>query len=203
MSGCEHHEASVSAWLDGELDREGGLEVVDHLVRCAGCREFYLDARVLDGAVGVLRSGADRRARPAGRADDLGEVWGRIERKVERPRASPARIPWFARIAALLVLGAGLAGLLWSTGQGAGVAPRADDAMIALGEDAGRMSEERFLDLTGEILRADPRYHAEMFRVMRQIVEETTAEESVSDIELAGSASGERPTGEVLRRDPV
>ena len=55
MSDCERHEILVSTWLDGQLEREGQIECLDHLVRCAACRSFYADARALDGLVELVR----------------------------------------------------------------------------------------------------------------------------------------------------
>ena len=44
---CEHHEASLSALVDGELPERELLTAVDHLAECDSCRDFYRRARVL------------------------------------------------------------------------------------------------------------------------------------------------------------
>ncbi len=110
MKNCETYESLVSAWLDDELDRPGQVEFLDHLVRCASCREFYLDARALDGLVGAVRT-------PAEATQPLPDVWQRIERetRTDRSRSARRRIPaWALQAAAVLVVGVGLSVMVWS-----------------------------------------------------------------------------------------
>jgi predicted anti-sigma-YlaC factor YlaD len=38
MSGCEHYEELLSAWLDGELEGEDAASLMEHLESCPGCR---------------------------------------------------------------------------------------------------------------------------------------------------------------------
>ena len=54
-------------------------------------------------------------------------------------------------------------------------------AEVRLGVDT-QMSEERFVELTKEVLGADARYHNAMYEIMGQVVSETTpAQEASSD----------------------
>jgi len=169
MNSCESHELLISAWLDDELEAPDRLEMTDHLVRCPACREFYREARALDGAVAALAPGSE--PAPA-------HVWERIQRQTESrsPRrfAPPA---WALRLAAVLAIAVG-AGLWIASGSGSrgglvvgSSAP--DEILVELGGDAGRMSEKRFVELTTEVLRADPRFHLAMYEVMQQVVEDT------------------------------
>jgi predicted anti-sigma-YlaC factor YlaD len=182
MSSCEHHETLVSAWLDGQLERNEQVECLDHLVRCGACRGFYLEARALDGLVAALRT-------PAGAAAPSPEIWKRIEwaaRRKTTQRPARRRVPgWALQAAAVLVVAVGLSVLLWNNR----VAPAPAQAEVLLGQ--GTMSEERFVELTREVLQADRRYHSAMFQIMEQVVHDTAE---------TGEASSE---GTIQRTDEI
>jgi hypothetical protein len=74
--------------------------------------------------------------------------------------------PWAMRLAAAVLLVAGLWGGLAAVSA---LRPAGEPIEITLGEDSGRMSEERFVDLTVELLRADSRYHQEMLQVLTAV----------------------------------
>jgi hypothetical protein len=171
MKNCEHIETLVSTWLDDQLDRQGQVECLDHVVRCASCRDFYVQARSLDGLVAAVRT-------PEGAERPSPDVWKRIEWVARKERKQPARrrIPaWALQAAALVVVAVGLSVLVWN---GVGVAPPPEQAEILLGSNA-EMTEDRFVELTREVLQAEPRYHSAMFRVMEQVVRDTaTASEA-------------------------
>ena len=84
MKNCEHFESQLSAWLDAQLDRPDQVECLDHLVRCASCREFYVDARALDGLLSAIRT-------PADATTPSPEVWKRIEWTTRSDRARSSR----------------------------------------------------------------------------------------------------------------
>jgi hypothetical protein len=172
MKNCEHFETLVSTWLDDQLDRRGQVECLDHVVRCASCRDFYVQARSLDGLVAAVRT-------PAGAEQPSPDVWKRIEwvarKKSERP--ARRRIPaWALQAAALVVVAVGLSVLVWN---GVGVAPPPEQAEILLGSDP-EMTERRFVELTREVLQADPRYHSAMYQVMEQVVRDTATTDEAS-----------------------
>jgi hypothetical protein len=161
--------------------------MMDHLVRCGRCRDFYLSARALSGLLAA--TGVEAHAeQPSSR------VWERIERSSEE-RASVLRGPWawtrvrrlpmaaLASAAAVLVV----LGVLVTRPQppDAGAPSRAG---IRLGEDAGRMSDARFVELTAEVLRADRRYREAFYQVMRQVEQDTSDDEASVDLH--------RPEGE-------
>lgn len=190
MNACERYELLVSVWLDGELDACDRLEMTDHLVRCPACRDFYREARALDGLVaGVSPS---REPAPA-------HLWERIRRAAERESRRRFAPPgWAVRLAAVLAVAVGAGLLLWSAnGAPAGLvvgSPSPDEILIELGEDGDRMSERRFVELTTEVLRADRRFHLAMYEVMEQVVEDTRQSEgSPRDTERAveNGAEGE------------
>ncbi len=189
MKNCEHFESQSSAWLDAQLDRPDQVECLDHLVRCASCREFYVDARALDGLLSAIRTPADA-TKPSP------EVWKRIEwtTRSDRARSSRRRIPaWAMQAAAVLVLAIGLAFTVWN--GGVLDAPMPDQAEITLGESSD-MTDSRFVELTREVLRADRQYHSEMYRIMEQVVADTettreaSAEERIETPEVQSPVEG-------------
>ena len=189
MKNCEAYESLVSTWLDDELDRPGQVEVLDHLMRCASCREFYLDARALDGLVGAIRTPAE--ATPASP-----EMWKRIERETRTDRARPVGrwIPaWALQAAAVLVVGVGLSVMAWSGRMLE--APLPEQAEVMLGENVGQMTDTRFVELTKEVLRSERHYHSAMHEIMAQVVRDTAATREASDEGLI-EASENGDTGE-------
>lgn len=165
MSDCEICEIALSALADGELPAEELLPAIDHLVECTGCRAFYRDVRALAAALP---------ARPVAEpppAEAPEEIWRRIE-AATAPAAAPAvgrtaqSRPWALRLAAAVLLVAGLWGALAAVRS---LRPPDAPIEVTLGEDRGRMTEQRFVDLTVELLRADSRYHQEMLQVLTAV----------------------------------
>ena len=186
MNECERYEIFVSSWLDGELDRGGQIEMVDHLTRCGACREFYLAARGLGGLVAMIRT-------PSDAPEPSAELWRRVQRDSTREQAGRAAgtmgvrrrggrwLPaWAGTAAAALVLTVWLGSLL--SKDGSVPATRPVDAEIRLGEDRGRMNDARFVELTREVLRADRRYVVAFYEVMGQVVRETRMIEAPTDV---------------------
>jgi len=187
MKNCESYESLVSAWLDAELDRSGQVECLDHLVRCASCRGFYLDARALDGLVGAVRT-------PSEATEPSPAVWKRIEWATRKDRARPARrrIPaWALQAAAVIVLGVGLSFMVWSGRMLE--APLPEQAEVVLGESGGQMTNTRFVELTKEVLRADRQYHSAMLEIMGQVVRDTAVTREASDEGLVEASENREP----------
>lgn len=182
---CDVFETSISALIDGELEAGEQLPVIDHLLECRSCREFYRQARSLGDMVVSSRSQA---ADPAPE-----ELWRRIaaESGIGR-RMQPAFAARFRRIsaraigiAAAVLLGVGLFRLLPSTGAPPPPAAEEEtadsDVDVVLEEDRGAMSDDRFLELTMEILKADRRYHKKMLDVMSVVTAMTEEPEGSPD----------------------
>jgi hypothetical protein len=175
MRDCEHYEILVSAWQDGELDRSGQVEMLDHLVRCAGCREFYLGSRGLAGLVAAVRpSTAGERASP--------EVWSRIEESARARKAGRTRRAggWWRilPLPAWAAAGAAAAALFVILGTPPGELPSPADPRTAvteirLGGNPGGMDEARFLEVTKMVLGADRKYRSAFYEIMKQVVEDT------------------------------
>jgi len=194
MKSCEYHEEQLSAWLDGELDRDGQMDLLDHLVFCESCRRFHAEARALDGLVAAVRTNSDAEAPSA-------EIWQRIQVAAERP-ASRRKIPvWALSAAAMLVLAVGLGSVFWFGSAGEAELPA--EAIVQLGEASGKMTDARFVELTQEVLRADPRYRTAMYRVMDQVMRDTGEQEASIDYDEQGEPAAEGYRADGLSRLPV
>lgn len=177
MSDCESYEMSLSALADGELPAEDLLPTLDHLAECPSCQAFYRDLRAL---AAVLPSSDPRRLAASAPGEAPEEIWRRIETAAAPALSRTGRArPWAMRLAAALVLVAGLWGALAVVRSP--LRPAEEPIEITLGEDRGRMSEQRFLDLTVELLRADSRYHQEMFQVLSAVLETGGRQETSVD----------------------
>ncbi len=166
MNRCEHFETLVSTWLDGALDRGEQIDCVDHLVRCDACRKFYIDARALDGLLAAVRT-PDHARVPAT------ALWPRVAGAVR-----PARrvVPvWMLQAAAVAILAVGLYLVTWRAGGVPPSAPASEDIAIGRG---GTMTDTRFVELTREVLRADPRYVSAMRQVLDQVVRDAVPSEA-------------------------
>ena len=198
MKNCERFEIQVSSWLDDELDRADQIEMTDHLVRCAGCRGFYREARALEGLVAVVR-------KPGRSAAPSQELWSKIETSAGRRGkvlAFRQRIRTRAwQAAAAVVLAVGL-GLVLLNGPGT---PTLETASIdvQLGSGSGEMTEARFVELTTEMLRAEPRYRNALFQVMQQVVRETGVQEASLDNFMVDEGTQDASRAESLRRNPA
>ena len=171
MNHHEHFESLLSTFLDGQLEHQEQLELLDHLVGCESCRRFHVEARQLDGLIAGIRTPAHAGAPPF-------EIWERIERAGagrDHTRSLWAR-PWAGRAAAAILVAAGLGIVAWQSPPGR--ASRPESAEIRLGEAAGRMTDARFIELTREVLGADRRYRAALYEIMGQVIRDTTEREA-------------------------
>jgi predicted anti-sigma-YlaC factor YlaD len=167
------YEISLSALADGELSAEDLLPVIDHLAECPGCQAFYRDVRSLAAA---LPAGTVAEPAP-GEAPE--EIWHRIEMATAPAvgRIGQGR-PWALRLAAAILLVAGLWGALAAVRF---LRPADAPIEVTLGEDRGRMTDRRFVDLTVELLRADSRYRQEMLQVLTTVSEKDERPEGPAD----------------------
>lgn len=173
MIDCETCEMSISALADGELPTEDLLPTLDHLMECSSCRAFYRDARALAASLPTETIGASA----PGEAPE--EIWRRIEVAAAPALShSGSTRSWAMRLAAAVLLVAGLWGALAAVRS---LHPAGEPIEITLEEDRGRMTEQRFVDLTVELLRADSRYHQEMFQVLTAVLERGGGQESPVD----------------------
>jgi predicted anti-sigma-YlaC factor YlaD len=198
MRDCEdRYEVLISSWLDAELSREEGVELLDHLAGCAACRGFYRDARQLDTLLAQARP-LDETLAPHD------ALWRRIASAAARPaparRTRGVRRAWLVAVplAAALALAALLGWLVSSTDR-AGAAGQTVGAQLASRPEP--MSDERFVTLLRELLQSEPRYQQAMLQVMSQVVEETGSAEMASEGVLRHDDRGLARA--VERREPV
>lgn len=166
MNGCESYELHVSALLDGEASREDVLSLLDHLPRCDACRDFYAAARQLQQAMdaqpvnGHAVAALEASAAPFGRE------------QTRRPHTRPPlllpswpRAVWASAAALLVAVG------FWvfdtpAQRQGARTPGILD---VELGEHAGQMSEQQFVDLAVQLLQADRRLQHTMLELLQEV----------------------------------
>jgi len=108
---------------------------------------------------------------------------------------------WAWSLAAVLIVALGLVAFTPGGGVRRALEPGGEyPVTIRLEEEKGQMNDLRFLDLTTELLRADRRYHQEMFQVLAQLGEPAVAREEPAPIAAASSDRGDfNPRGEILR----
>ena len=196
MSSCEEHGATLSALIDGELDRSALLPTLDHLVRCPSCRELFAAARHLEGSLALIRA-------PGHGSPPASGTWRRIRGaaglKGRGPRTRLASQGLAAAAVAVLVVG------LWAARSFAPTLPEArpgSDHRIHLSRDPKSMSEERFVALTAELLRAEGRYHRKMLEILEHVDGESFIAEGSNDEDRPWPEDGEE-SDRADGRDPL
>ncbi len=199
MSDCDRHQETLSAFLDGEASPAETLPAFDHLLGCADCRAFYARARALDRALALAGEEPARENAPAA-------VWERIAESVapasgRRPTAGPSRFHWMPsawapRLAAALLLGVAVWGGYALGGRQAGPAAGGEVEVVVGG---GGMTDARFLELTLEVLRSDPRYHEKMREVLTALDDRPRERSGQDGVLASGEDEG---AGTADRREP-
>jgi hypothetical protein len=177
LSEAERLEIDLSALVDGELEPQRLLSLIDRLVDEPAARRFYRRVRALDGLVEAVE--------PLPRAEAPNEVWQRIAaatgqtpgalpfRARRGPRLAPKILaPLVAAAAVVIAISLGV----WTNRERAPGAPAVEEGAaavesdITIGAREGQMTDERFLALATEILEADQHYRREMVEII-QLVE--------------------------------
>ena len=168
MRECSEHQQEISALLDGEGDPTKVLDVMEHVASCPSCGAFVREVRVMQAALDEVYP--VEAPLPDCDEDVL---------PLERPRRSRARVRWAWGLAAALVASLGLPLLFNSVTSGTPGVPSPDQqVVIRLGEDGDAMTDERFVAMVTQLLRADPVYRNEMFSVLTTIREGGVMEET-------------------------
>ncbi len=204
---CEHYEMEISALIDGELPAAEALTVTDHLLHCPDCQEFYCLVRGVDHALEEAKLIARTGDLPVG-------LWTRIDAASgaqSRSNASQDKVvamrkphqvaPWLLKMAAavLIMVGVWSLGQLWvNPGLGGGA------LQVHLESDRGAMNDERFIDITTELLRADRRYHQKMLEIMTAINSHSYVSEGSpeSDVPTVRTGTGEVGVAQVDTETP-
>ncbi len=159
----ERFEADLSAIVDGELDGEPLRRAVDALAVSPELRRFWAESRELQTS---LRAGKEDRAGVTPREG----LWDVIEAKAKPPARTFAlgHVPtraWAAAATILIAISLALSGFLKVDIP----AFHSPERTVQLAGDPGSMTEDRFLELTTELLKADPRYQRKMLEVMQVV----------------------------------
>ncbi len=202
------HLASISALVDGEVESNRLLEVIDRIADTEDCRQFYRKARALSGLVAAAQPTATSRApehlwvaiaERAGLTEPsaTGRKRARWSRSIStglRALFSGQRGPVLATATALMAL----AGLTWiglnldsplseTSGRGSSRASTTatgsistEEPTIEIGSDP-TMSDSRFMDLATEILQADRKYRQELLRLMSDVESMSGPAEGLSE----------------------
>jgi anti-sigma factor RsiW len=110
---CEAAQTLADAYIDGELDPAGRLEIERHLEECALCSEGYREHQALKRAVGA---GELRFKAPAELQQRIRFALRREAQTETGPRTVPRR--WFTAAASLAIAALALLFLLpWSRGK--------------------------------------------------------------------------------------
>jgi len=171
MRNCCDYEIELSALFDGESNQAMALKLVEHVAACSSCSSFVRD---LSGTQAIIDSLLVDNQPEAGAA-----TTPTLEKK--RLRVLGLRPQWAIGIAAALILTVSIwFGTAVGTPFGLTNDMRDGELVIHLEEDKGRMSDERFVALVSELLRADRRYQDEMYVVLDEITQTRSSGESRS-----------------------
>lgn len=180
MIECRDYELEISALLDGESDPSTAMELLEHVGTCRSCATFVGDVR-------AAQSKIDRVYAVAGPVFTEGAPTIRELRIGPVPR-------WAWAIAATIVVTVGGSIALDTAFSNAAVNTLGDgEIVVRLEENRGEMTEDRFFELTTELLRADRIFRDEMYSVLDAVrsgesVGERTMTEGMSE---SGEAEGD------------
>jgi predicted anti-sigma-YlaC factor YlaD len=185
MTPCERHELELSALLDGEVDRQTLTSTLDHLASCPACRGFYRRARALDGTLALVREGESGEPPPP-------ELWESIRRRAQQPRRRRAGGIALWRIAAALAVGVGALWLALDAPSFPAPGPRPGKTLEVRVEEKGdEMTDQRFLDITSELLRADRSYQQALGQLLTEVNRINFGDEgSIEGVALEADAGG-------------
>ncbi len=155
-------EENLSAVMDGELTGEELLESIDALVESGELRGFWRDSRSLQKTLTKSQNVLVETPPDS--------VWENVQTATRKQRAKIFKLSgaspqvWAAAASILLIFSLTLAGFLRGT-----IPEQANARTVQMGAHDGEMSEDRFIELTTELLQADSRYHRKMLEVMQTV----------------------------------
>ena len=185
MASCDEHEVNVSALLDGELHGDDVLQCVDHLLTCRECRRLYGDARGMED----LLAAAQAYSHVSG---ETAQLWDKAQKTAPPPsRVAILRVapPWAWRIAATLVA----ATALWLFGASRlSRGPDQDTTIhVQVGARPELMNEDRFVDVTRELLESDRRYRRKMLEILTAVNQDAESGEGLRQADFSGESVGD------------
>ena len=214
---CSRFEELLSAHLDGEASPEMAVAALEHALTCPSCRDFYDRCRALERELAGEEK-ANEGAPPERVWEEIRRAsgWSSAEPSPLRGRRGRRLRPgWVFAVAACLAAAVGLS--LWlSIGPGATSRGAVEAANRALREAPGtpvaapvaasattppgaggaaaeRMTDERFVAITRELLGSDPRYLRAMEGVLREVGPVREGGGSSEDLPVRGEGVGFMP----------
>ena len=186
MIECRDYELEISALLDGESDPSTAMELLEHVGTCRSCATFVGDVR-------AAQSKIDRVYVEAGPVFTEGSPPRR-----ERSIGPVPRWAWAMAATVVITVGGSVA-LNTNYSNAAGNTLGDGEIVVRLEEDRGAMTEDRFFELTTELLRADRIFRDEMYTVLDAVrsgesVSERTMSEGMSESGEAEDNGRARPS---------
>ena len=167
MKRCAPFEEKLSALIDGEGLVSEVPELMEHLLKCKNCADFFIEVRALDARI-VEFEELDKESAMPGK-----DLWERIASKSGLLQASKWRrltkywpvIPSLAATVLIFVIFSGVRNALLPTNS------QPANNTVTLEEKPGKMSEKYFIQIVKELIQSDRKYQVEMLKVMREIVQ--------------------------------
>ena len=155
---CQDYEIELSALSDGESDPKMAMRLVEHVAECSECASFVKKLRSTQDAVELA-------------FPELGSSFQIPKDNKPSSRFGVSKVPkWAWGLAAGWLVAAGLWFSYADTPESRAAADMRDGEMvIRLEEDKGLMTDERFVALMTELLRADRRYQSQMLDVLDEL----------------------------------
>lgn len=158
MTQCSDYEVGLSAFFDGESDPATALELLEHVASCQSCATFVRDMKMVQETLD--------RAYVTPQPEPLAVL------PIKRRRHSIRVTRWAWGLAAAVVVAVGLSyGIRAALPSGVAGAQRDRHVVIRLEEDRGAMTDERFIAIVTELLRADRKYQYQMYAVLDAVSE--------------------------------
>jgi hypothetical protein len=198
--------------MDGEARPADVMAVLEHLPGCVSCQQFTRDVRELQGVVDRLPVAPGSTASLEAQAQELGpallsrDLSDNVETS-ESPAGTSTRKPgrvvameraprwvWALAASLLVALGFGLGDRMNGT-TALGPFDADGEVVVELGADAGRMTDERFVGLAVELLRADSRYRDKMSELLDEVAQSRAREGFEGEV-AHWRDEGARPSGE-------
>jgi len=179
MKTCEQFEINISELIDGECPPERIRQTVNHLAQCDACMAIYREMCYFQNRIDQT---------PLAANDAVA-----IDSEIEKNKTSTIRlrmIPrWVWPIAAILLVSISLS---LTDNFPIRVLPgdqAAEDNLISvqLEQNKGQMTEDRFIELTLELLAADRKYQQSMAEILHRAWNTGTRSDESGDSPVIGA----------------
>jgi len=159
---CEQYQINLSTMLDGELKGMELADTVKHLTECGDCRRQF---EVFHKMQEKVEAEYTVKEVPS-------YIWRNLEKTAAAEKSQPLVVPFTRtiwKIAAAAAVIAVVFGIGYFFGQPGNVLTQDGEPLIKLTGYQQKMNEDEFLELTRELLNADPKYQMKMYMVLHTI----------------------------------